>query len=470
MSIVSEPEETAPPLTPPAPPTPTRSVWKGLALRLHFYAGLFAAPFILVAAVTGALYALAPQIEKWVYADQLTTASVGPELPLATQIEAALATNPGGELDAVRTPPEPGATTRVLFNREDTASSSERWTVFVDPVTAEVKGEMVTYGGSGALPLRTTISQLHRNLMLGEPGRIYSEMAASWMWFVALGGLVLWVAKWRAKRTRKVADLVRPEAGVKGRRKLAGRHGALGVWLLLGMLFLSATGLTWSTYAGANISTIRSDLGWTTPALETGAASGGGHDGHGSSAPAEPLPPVSPATFDVVLAAARAAGIDAMATEVAAPASAGAAWTVSEIKSSLPNEADKAAVDPTGTVTDLVRFSDWPFMAKLTTWTIAGHMGTLFGIANQLLLLAFAVGLVAVILLGYRMWWVRRPTRGGLPSPLVPRGQFRKLSQPVGFLVVLGAVAIGWFAPLFGISLVAFLAFDAWRGHRATKA
>ncbi|GAA4536099.1 PepSY domain-containing protein [Pseudonocardia xishanensis] len=468
MSIVSEPEEIVPPPAPAAPVAPaTPNAWKGLAVRLHFYAGLFAAPFILVAAVTGALYALAPQLESWVYADQLTTSSTGSELPLATQVDAALATNPGGTLDAVRTAPEPGTTTRVLFNRDD-LGESERWTVFVDPVTAEVKGEMATYGGSGALPLRTTVSQLHRNLMLGEPGRIYSEMAASWMWFVALGGLVLWVARWRAKRKRRIADLVRPEPGVKGRRRLVGRHGAVGVWLLAGMLFLSATGLTWSTYAGANISTIRSNLGWTTPKLETGAPSGGGHDGHGAAAPAEPPPAVSSATFDSVLGTARRAGIDAGALEIATPASAGALWTVTEIKTSLPTEADKISVDAsTGTVVDTVRFDDWPLMAKLTTWTIAGHMGTLFGIANQLLLLAFAIGLIAVILLGYRMWWLRRPTKGGVPSPLAPRGQFRKLSQPVGFAVVLAAVVVGWFAPLFGISLVAFLAFDAWRGHRA---
>ncbi|WP_181780462.1 PepSY-associated TM helix domain-containing protein [Pseudonocardia pini] len=471
MSIVSEPEETVPPpvrpATPPPPSPPAqRGAWKGLALRLHFYAGLFAAPFILIATLTGVLYAIAPQLETLVYRDQLTTTSTGPALPLAAQVQAALAVNPGDTLDAVRPAPEPGATTRVLFNREG-LGDSQRWTVFVDPATAEVKGELATYGSSGALPLRSTFSQLHRNLLLGEPGRIYSELAASWLWFVALGGLVLWVARWRANHKRRLADLVVPRTGVKGRRKQLGRHGTLGVWLLLGTLFLSATGMTWSTYAGANISTLRTELGWTTPQLSTG----GGHAGHGGSEATEPPPAVSPATFDSVLATARGAGLDAGAVELATPNTAGATWTVTEIKSSLPNEADKAAIDAaTDTVVDVVRFADYPLMAKLTTWGIAGHMGTLFGLANQLLLLAFALGLAAVILLGYRMWWMRRPTRGGTPTPLAPRGQFRKLSQPVGFAVVLGAVVIGWFAPLFGISLVAFLLFDAWRGHRAAKA
>ncbi|WP_433508529.1 hypothetical protein ACQP04_04015 [Pseudonocardia halophobica] len=66
------------------------------------------------------------------------------------------------------------------------------------------------------------------------------------------------------------------------------------------------------------------------------------------------------------------------------------------------------------------------------------------------------------------MWWVRRPG-AGRPAPLVGRGQFRKLSQPVGFAIVLVAVAIGWLAPLFGLSLLAFLLVDAWRGYRAAQ-
>ncbi|MDV3209589.1 MAG: PepSY domain-containing protein, partial [Rhodococcus ruber] len=58
-------------------PPPTRrsgtSSLRPLVLRLHFYAGLLVAPFILIAAVSGGLYALAPTIEQLVYRDQLHT-------------------------------------------------------------------------------------------------------------------------------------------------------------------------------------------------------------------------------------------------------------------------------------------------------------------------------------------------------------------------------------------------------------
>ena len=43
--------------------------------------------------------------------------------------------------------------------------------------------------------MSTWLDGLHRHLNLGEPGRIYSELAASWLWVVALGGVCLWVAK-----------------------------------------------------------------------------------------------------------------------------------------------------------------------------------------------------------------------------------------------------------------------------------
>ena len=38
-------------------------------------------------------------------------------------------------------------------------------------------------------------------------------------------------------------------------------------------------------------------------------------------------------------------------------------------------------------------------------------MGILFGLVNQILLAALALGLLCVIVWGYRMWWQRRPTR-----------------------------------------------------------
>jgi uncharacterized iron-regulated membrane protein len=481
MSVIPDSDSTTSPPTDPA--APMRSGWRGLVLRLHFYAGLLVGPFILVATVTGVLYVLTPQLEPLLYAEQLRVPPTAQQLPLADQVRAAVATEPGGELAAVRPAPEPGATTRVLFD-DAGLGDSERRTVFVDPGTGDVKGSLVTYGTSGVLPFRMTIDQLHRNLLLGEPGRLYSELAASWLWVVALGGLALWVTRWRARRAAGRAaarDLFRPEPGATGRRRALGVHGTLGVWLLLGALFLSATGLTWSAYAGENVSALRASLGWSTPSLQAGAGAGagggrgGGPPPHGGGGAAGDVT-IEPDQFDAVLAAARAAGIDAGLIEIGRPAEHGAAWTVTEVKRSWPTEVDAVAIDGTGAVVDQVRFEEYPLMAKLARWGIDAHMGVLFGVANQLVLVAFGLGMIALIVLGYRMWWQRRPTRGpggwqsgwrgGRP---VPRGRLRRAAWPAVITAVLLAVVLGWFAPLLGISLLAFLVIDVVLGRRARR-
>jgi uncharacterized iron-regulated membrane protein len=67
-----------------------------------------------------------------------------------------------------------------------------------------------------------------------------------------------------------------------------------------------------------------------------------------------------------------------------------------------------------------------------------------------------------LIVWGYRMWWLRRPTKerrlsAGRP---MPRGAWRKV--PVTALLPLVALIAltGWFVPLLGISLLVFLAVD----------
>ena len=188
--------------------------------------------------------------------------------------------------------------------------------------------------------------------------------------------------------------------------------------LLLGFLFLSATGLTWSQLAGDNIANLRTSLDWTTPKLPTALspaaaapAAGSEHDhSHAGTAAAG----TDPAMYDHVLAAARQEPvIDAGKVEIKPPAKAGKAWTVTEIDRSWPTQADAAAVDPaTMTVSGKLVFNDFNLAAKLTRWGIDAHMGVLFGLANQLVLVVIALGLAGSVIGGYLMWWKRRPTRG----------------------------------------------------------
>ncbi|MEW2555880.1 PepSY domain-containing protein [Streptomyces zhihengii] len=480
MSIDAQSKGTTPaddgiPTPVPAPTEPTpepkpgttsgpagRGTLRPLLLRLHFYAGLLVAPLLLVAAVSGLLYALSFQAEKLVYRDELRT-SVGERvLPLSDQVAAAREANPDGTVTAVWPSYEDGATTRVLMTSPE-VDEGLSLAVFVDPYTAEVRGELASYGSSGALPLRTWLSRLHVDLHLGELGRHYSELAASWLWVVALGGLLLWVG--RRRRARR--DLVLPDRTATGRRRTLSRHGVVGLWAVTGLVLISATGLTWSRYAGENIGALQDRLGGATPAvsaaLSPGAGDGGGHEGHGDGGHAGHGASHEGADIgiDNAVAAARGHGVDGRIA-VTLPAD-GTGYVVKETDNEYPVHLDSVAVDPAdGRVIDELRFDDYPLLAKATRLGIDVHMGVLFGVVNQLALAGLMVALILLVVWGYRMWWLRRPTKDARLSfgRPVPRGAWRRL--PVTALLPVAAVAAvaGWFVPLLGISLLVFLALD----------
>lgn len=419
-----------------------------LLMRLHFYAGVLVGPFLMVAALTGIAYIYTPQLEQRMYAHELHVPAAAGTISLDRQAEIARALVPDGKITGVR--PATGTdTTQVIFDRPG-LRPSYHYTVFVNPHDGEVRGALETYGSAQALPVRGWIDTLHRSLHLGDVGRIYSELAASWLWVIVLAGLALWIGRCTRKRARA---LLLPEAGKAGRERLSSWHGVVGLWASAGLLFLSATGLTWSLYAGANISDLREELSWTTPSVSATAATPAGGD----------------IGFQAVRDAAVRAGLSD-AVEVRPPNGAGSGYVVHQIGRTWPVKQDSVAVDPaTGRITDTLRFADYPLAAKLSTWGIDAHTGLLFGLPNQIVLTVLALGLVCLIFWGYRMWWTRRPTRGGSRFGRVPaRGTWRRVPGKVLAPIVVVTAVIAYFLPVLGGSLAAFLALDVILGLRAT--
>ncbi|MER6974947.1 PepSY domain-containing protein [Nocardioides sp. NPDC000445] len=468
MSVPTQ-SQTAPPAEPQTQAPGASLGWwpmiRPLVLRLHFYAGVLVAPFILVASVTGLLYTIAPQVEQIAYHDLTHVTPSGDRATLAEQVAAARASHPDGDILRVDVPPAVDRSTRVVFT-DETVPDDYAMSVFVNPYTAGVEGQVRSYGQW--LGFRAWLDELHRNLHLGAFGRHYSELAASWLWVVALGGLMLWIG--RGRRERRARRLLTPDPAATGRSRVMSWHAVIGVWVLLGVLALSVSGLTWSRFAGANIGEVRTALSWTEPTPATSLHTGGAADQHAhhgaSGATAGSRDPDAVfsdgAGVDGVLATAREAGLGDPLYLVP-PADGASAWTAAENKRDWPTGYDAISVDPaSGKMIDRVDFADWPVMAKLTDWVIGAHMGILFGIVNQIVLAALAIGLIVMTVLGYRMWWLRRPRgasrlRFGRP---VPRGAWRRLPVPVLVGGIAVTALVGWFVPLLGISLVAFCLID----------
>ncbi|MFB5081028.1 hypothetical protein CD006_28810 [Enterobacter sp. 10-1] len=442
----------------------SRAAWLNLLRRLHFYIGLFIGPFIFVAALTGTLYVATPQLENWLYHDALSATAGGEKQPLSAQIAVAEGLTQGSlRLQAVRPAIADGETTRVMFADPQLGESESR-ALFIDPVTLRVKGDMTVYGTSGILPLRQWIDYAHRSLLAGNIGRLYSELAASWMWVAALGGIALWA-------------MTRPRRRINNRQQNTRRlHASLGWVLLAGMLLFSATGLTWSQWAGDNVDKMRAAFGWLTPQVNARlhATLPMAHDAHaehhmGNMAMPETMPPLKGEQFDRVLTLARSAGLDASKLEIRPPKGAEFAWTVNEIDRSWPTQVDAVAIDGERMqVVDRTRFADFPLMAKLTRWGVDFHMGILFGLANQLLLIAFGSALCVMIVVGYRLWWIRRPPKAAFNPASTLVQAWLNLAWPARTLTLVAAVLLGLGLPLMGASLLLCITVDYLRWRAAT--
>lgn len=109
-------------------------------------------------------------------------------------------------------------------------------------------------------------------------------------------------------------------------------------------------------------------------------------------------------------------------------------------------------------------------MAKLTRWGVDFHMGILFGLPNQLLLIAFGIGLCLMIIIGYRLWWIRRPARSGVNPAQTLMQCWLTLGWPGRCGVLVLAAALGMAMPVLGGSLLVFIVIDWLRWFSTSRA
>jgi uncharacterized iron-regulated membrane protein len=93
----------------------------------------------------------------------------------------------------------------------------------------------------------------------------------------------------------------------------------------------------------------------------------------------------------------------------------------------------------------------------------------LFGIVNQLAVAMVGLGLIAIGIYGYRIWWRHRPKPGALPHTLVQ--SWLRLKPGVKAIVIVTTIALAWALPVLGVSVVAFVLVDVlrWRMARQPK-
>ena len=441
--------------------------------RWHRYAGLFVLPFVLILAVTGGIYLFKPQIEHFEERHFTALATAG-AVAASRQAEAALAAFPGARFGNYRLPERPGDAAMLTLRLPGDGGTRQ---VFVAP-----EGEVL-----GSLDPKARVAEvakkIHSQLLLGPRGSWLVELAASWAFVLMASGLYLW---W--PRGRRLAGVLWPRRGARGRLRWRDLHAVTAFWLFGLVAVLLLTSLPWTSVWGGAFQKLRVELGlvqgspeWTlggeppAPALDPAALPLGGeapadphaghHAGHhgGMKMPAEHVPDL--VMLDAMVEKAKEAKLP-FPVHVAPPAGLGrfgvptdAVWTVFSDTQNRPRQRTLTFDAETAALLDDRSYDGGNPIDRVIGIGIAWHEGQLFGWPNQLAGVLTALGVLAIAASGLLMWRQRPlPPDGG--QRLLPSGGKRapppaRMGGALGILVVLAALL-----PLLALSLAVLLLFD----------
>ncbi|MFD2215734.1 PepSY-associated TM helix domain-containing protein [Metabacillus endolithicus] len=424
-------------------PSLYKTVW-----RWHFYAGIIFAPFLMILAITGAVYLFKPQIEQMLYQEYYEVNPQGEKISVTQQIETVKNEYP----DAVVSKYRPGESD--LRSSEVTISSNnETLTVFVNPYTAEVIGEL-----NSEDRIMNKIEEIHGELMAGTIGDRIVELAACWAIVLIVTGLYLWFPK----KKQDLAGVLLPRLN-KG-KKIFQRdlHVVPAFWITAGMLFLILTGLPWSGFWGTNFQTIATNAGtgyppsvWVgsapTSIVQTKDVADVPWAAETLDVPKSDLQGLLPLSIDDVVDIANREGMHPTYT-INIPSDKEGVYTLSAYPPKAQDEATIHIDQYSGAVLADYRYDHYGFVGKMVALGITLHKGTQFGFLNQLLSLFICLGIILVVASGFYLWLKRKP-RKEMGAPKSPR----MFKMGPFFVLIIG---LSMLFPLVGLSIIVVWIID----------
>jgi uncharacterized iron-regulated membrane protein len=418
-----------------------RAVW-----RWHFYAGLLVLPFLILLAVTGALYLFRDEIDGLVHADlQRVEARAAADLTPTALVAAALAQHPGTALKYLP-PASPTASAEVGIK----TPAGEKVSVFVDPHDGRVLGTLPDKG-----TVMWTIRTIHSLNYFGPVAAGAIEIAAGWAILLVATGVYLW---WPRRQNGGVVSV----RGTPKRRVFwRDLHAVTGIFVGFFIVFLALTGMPWSGVWGAKVNE------WAN------SSNHGYPRGVRVAVPMsdEHLPHMGPTTWSleqarVPMSSAGAAPIgldEAVAIferlglhsgyTVNLPSGPNGVYTGSVYPDDLAQQRVVHLDQYTGKPLVDMSYGDYGVAGKGLEWGVNVHLGQQYGLANQLVLLAACLGIVVLAVSAAVMWWKRRPF-GSLGVPPMPSD--RRVFRGVITILAVGGIIF----PLVGASLVVMLGLD----------
>lgn len=413
--------------------------------RWHFYAGVFAIPFVIILSITGALYLFKPQLDAIHDAPYrnltITDQAASPE----QQVAAAMATVPESTLNAYELPREKTDAVNILLNQK-----GEKIRVYVHPQTLAIL--LVEQEEKRFLRI---VHELHGELLLGKFGSVLVELAACWAIVLVLTGIYLW---W-PRNAKGMAGVLYPRLALKGRLFWRDLHSVAGMWISFFVLFLLLSGLPWALVWGSAFKEIRGLTGavaqqdWVIAGRKKENVSSGEHaEHHAQQGIIEAAQSINPIALDAIITKAKQLHF-VHPVLITPPSQKSPNWSVKSNAQNRPQRAEAHFSAQTGELIKQQAFSERHIIDRVVGIGVAAHEGQLFGWFNQLLGLLTALGLIAISISGFVMWRKRAP-KGVLGAP--PAMPDAKLG--VGFVVIILLAAI--LLPVLGVSLLIIMLIE----------
>ncbi|MDG5472174.1 PepSY domain-containing protein [Jeotgalibacillus sp. ET6] len=433
-------------------PKKSKASWYQAVWRWHFYAGLFAAPFLLILAFSGGVYLFKPQIEGMLYQEQFTVNEMGSQVLAPASITAAVQERyPDAAISAYKVYEEADRTVEVGVVDNGVAKS-----VYVNPYNGDVQGELIA-----SEKFTEIFKKLHSELIVGGTfANRLVELAACWTIILLLTGLYLW---W-PRKLKSIWGIVLPRFNARGRTFWRDLHAVPAFWFSIMIVILIATGLPWSGIMGEQINKLATSTNSGYPAFahsfgekpaSTLRAEEVAEDvpwaSQNDAVPVSAVGEYQTISLDDVSMIASMENV-AKPYTISMPMGEEGVYTIATSHSVPWDNATIHLDQYSGGVLSDVRFADYGIMAQGITAGIALHEGRLFGWLNQALGLLTCLAIIGIVISSFVMWRKRKPD--GLGAPKKPIS--KKASRTVFILMIAGGILM----PLVGVSILAVVLVD----------
>ncbi len=353
-----------------------------ILFQVHMWTGLLVGLYVCLVFGTGAALVYRIDLQRALDPHLFTPRVAGPLADPATIMDAVARAYPAHRLSGVDAPTTSRPTYLAYVTRDESFV-----TVLIDPVSAEILGE---------LPERSLIrilQDLHYDLLAGRRGRVINGIGAGCVLVMCLTGLVIWWPGRRRLRRGFTVDVRRP-----WRRVVWESHRAIGIWSVILIATWAVTGLYF-----VFPSEVRSVVNWISPITVRRSPQ--------SNVPSQP----STATvfsYRAAIEAAKRHAPDRHVARVVMPTSDRAAFLV------LFADASPTPTGPgqlTAVYLDRYTLERLPDAAGsrrtagdvIIAWLTPLHVGNFGGAPIKIVWLVMGLAPPVLFFTGFTMWWAR---------------------------------------------------------------